>query len=303
MNVIKRDFHVQPELAFVREGFVTFSPAQAETVLERCQFDGQRNVSPRHVQVLSDIMKNGQWMAKDKIDFASINGDLILINGYHRMNAQAYSGVPIEWTVIIHHCANEQDVRSLYYKFDTNTKTRSGNQILDGVNFAEQYGLSRNMAQAVFRAVPFIAAGFSTSKNDHDHLTNKVMDRRLAMAATYANAARAYDQCIAKSAPGFKRKFLNGGFAAVALATLRYQPDMAMEFWTGVALNDGLRRGDPRQTLFNDMNSRAFNKGHASQGMVVPAAAWNAYYEGRNIKIIKVYDRTQVRIAGTPFDR
>lgn len=188
MTTVKKDFPVAlvkdnaTELSFIKEGFVVFSAVQANTVLRECPFDGQHKISKDHVAVLADMMKNDKWEDKDKLDFAILHGNPILVNGYHRMHAQVACGKSVKWTVVTHPCASMDDVRGLYYRFDTNTRIRTAVQILAATNFAENAALTKQMSEAVFRAVPLIANDFSTSLKKRDLLTARVVDRRLEYA-------------------------------------------------------------------------------------------------------------------------
>jgi hypothetical protein len=302
MNIHEFKGIPQQPLGFVTNGFVTFSPLDANEVLNTAQFDSQRKVDAKHVSVLADIMRRNGWHAKDKIDFARVNGKLILINGYHRMNAQVVSAEDIEWTVVIHECKSMDEVRQLYYQFDTNTRTRSASQILDALDFAESRGLSKQVAAALFRAVPVIASGFKIGPKERDILTTRVVDRRISKAEEYVKAAQLYDKCLRGIPSQVKAKFIVGATAAVALTTLRYQPMLAESFWAGAAKNDGLRKGDPRLAFFNDMMARARNSGSAHQAAFTASYAWNAWFDNREIKIIKMPRNPVVSISGTPFE-
>lgn len=302
MNI--HDFKAVPQrpLAFVTSGFVVFSPLNANEVLKLAQFDNQRQIDTKHVAVLADIMRNKGWHPKDKIDFAHFNGELILINGYHRMNAQVSSGQDIEWTVVVHDCKTMDQVRQLYYQFDTNTRTRTAPQILGALNYADGRGLTKQMAQALYRAVPIISNGFSMAVKDRDVLAMRVVDRRITKADEYVKAAQLYEKCLGRLQSGIRSKFTIGGTTAVALVTLRYQPMLAEQFWTGAAKNDGLRKGDPRLAFFNDMLSRARNSGSQAQSLFAASYAWNAWFESREIKMIRVPAKPVVSINGTPFE-
>lgn len=303
MNVMSFTQHGHPMLGFVHEGFITFSAVQANEVLKHAVFEWQRKISEDHVRVLADIMSRGSWEPKDKVDFAALGDDLILVNGYHRMRAQVACGRPVEWTVVIHRCISMGEVRSLYHKFDTNTRIRQAPQILAGCGFSEGHNLPKNIASALYNAVPIIAANFSKLVKDRDILTSRVVERRIEMATEYARAASMYDQCLKGCAVKLKGKFLVAGTAAVALVTLRYQPIKANEFWRGAAENNGLLRGDPRLTLHNDLLSRARNAGSAVQAFASPAYAWNAWFDDREIKVIKIYkEQTRAFLSGTPFE-
>lgn len=303
LNILERPQALQGISAFVKEGFTSFTAVEANQVLVHATYDRQRKISQDHVNVLADIMKRGQWEPKDKLDFALFKGELILVNGYHRMSAQVACGKTIEWTVVIHECRTLDQVRALYYKFDTNTRVRQGAQVLAGIDFAGKNDLPRQMASALFNAVPIIAAGFSKSIKDRDILANRVMDRRLDIAKQYVPAAKIYEECLRGLPVKLKAKFLSAGTTAVAVVTLKYQPMKALDFWMGTAANDGLRKGDPRLALYNDMIARQFNAGSAVQSVFSPAHAWNAFFEDRQLKLIKLSGyRTSVSIAGTPFE-
>lgn len=101
---------------------------------------------------------------------------------------------------------------------------------------------------------------------------------------------------------GGKSKLYASGVMAVALVTLRHQPAKAVQFWRGIADDDGLRKGDPRKTLLQDFESRRVNYGTHLQRIIPSITAWNAFYEGRNISIIRVSESSQVLVSGTPIN-
>jgi hypothetical protein len=81
---------------------------------------------------------------------------------------------------------------------------------------------------------------------------------------------------------------------------LKHSPAQAYEFWEGIALDDGLRRGDPRKTFLiyidnNDFKSRR-------NGVMVAGIPWNHFYTGEKLAQIKLTDATQIKILGTPLD-
>ena len=91
------------------------------------------------------------------------------------------------------------------------------------------------------------------------------------------------------------------GILAVALYTLRHQPARAREFWMGLAEHDGLRKNDPRATLYSDILTRTMATGSIRQRVQQPALAWNAFCEGRDLKIIKCIDGAALTLWGTPL--
>ena len=114
--------------------------------------------------------------------------------------------------------------------------------------------------------------------------------------------ASAYERDISKADLYIKRKLLGAGCMAVALYTYRYQPERAREFWSGVAANDGLRKNDARARLIADMMERRLNSGLSRQTVFQPMLAWNAWNEGRELKIIKIAENTRLNLWGTPLE-
>jgi len=284
---------------FLTEGVTSLSPLEMNRALQNCGYEHQRAVSEQHVAVLADLMRRGRWQPKSQIDFAVLNGRYILINGYHRAYAQVRSGKTIVWNIALHQVKTEADLRSLYYAFDTNIRARGSRDILRAAEFSDITGVPSEMADALYRAVPYLASKFNPK--DKNFLVEKQADRRLAFAADYAKAAARFYAATEGTPGGRRSKFRSGAVVAVAVATFRYQSETAWEFWTGVAQNDGLKRGDARLALCNDFMTRKA-VGASIEAFAPAIIAWNAYFNERPLQLIKVLDTFVPVIDGTPFD-
>lgn len=291
----------------LRNAFITLTAKDAADIISACRYARQvRDLTAGgkdHARVLADIMKRGQWRPKDKLDFALLNGKYILINGHHRLTAQAMAGADIQWTVVIHDCVTEQDVSDLYYSFDTNLRIRSNANIIAATDIANIMGVTATTAEALYRAVPLIEADFDFSATARDPIMQRVIDRRLERMRSLQKEIRAWE-CATKGAPVIvKRRLSTQGALAVSLMTFRHQPNMAEQFWRGVAENDGLRKGDPRHTYLRVLNAEIGGKTSTSEGPARGAATcWNAFYGRRQITMCKTGDGP-LRIAGTPIGR
>lgn len=286
---------------FLTEGVTSLSPLEMNKVLENCGYEHQRAVNDRHVAVLADLMKRGRWQPKSQIDFAVLNGRYILVNGYHRGYAQVRSGKTIAWSVALHPCRTEADLRSLYYAFDTNIRVRGARDILKAAEFGELHGITGELAAALYAAVPYLASNFALGASKKNYMVDRQVDRRLQIAAEYAKAAAKFGACF-DGVPAHRRAKLRGGAVmAVALATFRYQGETAWQFWTGVAQNDGLKRGDPRLALNTDYMMRKV-RGGTLETYAPSIIAWNAFFNERPLQQIKVLDTFVPVIDGTPFD-
>lgn len=296
----------QNRFAFIREGFTKLTPSQASLILRECAYERQRNIDKAHVSTLREHMRLGLWADKDKLDFARLpNGTLVLVNGYHRMSAQAATTIDILWTVAIHSAQTIDDVHALYFKFDTNLRRRSDANIVQAVGFAERHGLTKTIAKAVYAAVPTIAAGMVIGNRPPGEANSavfmrRITDLRLEQAERLAPMAARYQTWIEDALPGLRKKLLSVGVVSVALVTAHHE--QAEEFWRGLSENDGLRRGDPRNVLALDLMSRHLNQGSVQQSLYVTARAWNAFAKGEQLKIIKVYPGSRIKIIGTDYE-
>jgi hypothetical protein len=291
----------------LRNAFIRMTSEDAANLLKHCRYTHQvRDLTAggkQHIRVLADIMKRGQWREKDKLDFALLSGKYILINGHHRLAAQVLAGVDIQWTVVIHECSDEQAVSDLYYSFDTNLRIRSNQNIIAATGIAHALGIKASAAEALFRAVPLIETDFDFSRTARDPIVSRVIDRRLERMRSFQNEIRAWEDVVKSASTTIKQRLSNQGALAVALMTFRHQPAKAVEFWQGVAENDGLRKGDPRHTYLRVLNSEIGCKKGTAEGPARHAATcWNAFYGGRSLTMCKMIDGV-LRISGTPVGR
>lgn len=295
-------------LDFIQEGDVVLTAAQAALIAKHCVHQVQIDTRPlthpdaiKHIEVLTALMSSGSWLEKTQLRFGLLNGQLWVLDGNHRAPAQAAYGRPILWNIAIDICKDEDELRRMFNKFNTNTRGRTDAQILNATQFAQNSGITRQVATAVYAAMPAIIAGFNTERAAQNTVKNRVFDDRLTAARSYLEAAKLFDDCLKRGDGKVKRKLLSAGVTAVALVTLKAQPQAASEFWRGVARNDGLKKGDPRHTLVMELLTRSLNTGASHQHITIPAVAWNAWYGRKKLSQIHASDSGAVKIDGTPF--
>lgn len=287
-------------------GFKKLSASQAGLLYRECHYENQtRDLGPggqQHMQVLADLMKRDEWRERDAIQFARLNGKYIIVNGHHRLGGQEQSGKTIEWTLVVYDCNTIGDVAKLYTKFDTNVRTRTNQQVLNALDLSNSLGLSKTLVERLYSAVPLIACNLNTSKTYYDPMVQKLIDRRVEWLEHLAPQARIYEECVQNAERDLKSRLFAHGPLAVAMFTIKHQLPKAREFWTGVADNDGLRRGDPRHTYVTTLNSgRRDHSGTAWMSASLAATAWNAYYDDRRITFLRTVQGAAIRVSGTPL--
>lgn len=225
------------------------------------------------------------------------------MDGQHRMTVISRHESPVSVRVNILDAADHAEVRQIYIGFDQSTSTRSVNEVLNGAGVGEKLNISARVRDAAFSAIGYMRNNFEIPRSTRlgrAGMAASVQGRIVDFPAWETEILK-YDHIYEVCDRAHRGKLLNGGTAAILLYTLKYQPAKAMDFWIGIARNDGLRKTDPRHTLIQDFHTRSNNSGSNRQSVQAPALAWNAFFENRPLKIIKCIDGAAVRISGTPF--
>lgn len=286
----------------LREGRVAIGPDLSYRILNEANYPRQRRLAPGHVALLAETMRRGNWMPGGQIAFGVLGNRLFLVNGQHRLTAVFDAERECVFQVLLLPVTTEEELHQLYYRFDTEQRGRSLAEVLTAVGFADSHGLSARMARCVYDASLLITTGFQHAASFKDPITTRSRDTRLEAAREWAPEAVRYERLLEPASVFFKNRLLNSQIAAVALYTLRYQPERAEEFWGGVGANDGLRKGDARHTLLRDLQGRDLRISKALVGCQIASQAWNAFREGRETSFLRAYDVAAFKIAGTPFN-
>ena len=292
----------QGPLGFIREGQVIFTPADAKAVLDHCRYERQRDETKAraHIGSLAEQMRRGLWLPKTQLDFARVGGNLVLVNGHHRMHAQIAAATNILWNVIVHDCDDADQVAALYWKFDTTLRKRTSVNVIDGIGLAEDIGLEKGWATGLWNAAQVISLGMKFYFHERDG-SPLLPDDRVTICRDYAQEALWVQGSAKKAILPIRSKLKKVSFLAPSLVVLRHNPVIGRDFIDGLCADDGLTKGDPRKTLLADMQVRKGGKnGLFAAQMLSFAIAWSAFYHQRDLKIIKVTGHP-VPLAGTPY--
>lgn len=288
-----------------RGGPLNMPPGIAQRILDELNFPEQRKRKLYRMRKHLLRIQRGAWRSSFCITFAvSRDGRIWLVDGQHRLWAIVEHDAPVPVRIVFDEVADEREARRLYAFFDEMDSVRNSTEVLDALGVSETMGVKRITAQRLYRALPLLMNNFEavrggTASNDAGDV--KLQDLRMAEIGNWQLEAVKYERICATADPYIQKKLMGAGCMAVALYTLKHQPARAIEFWTGVAANDGLRKGDPRSRLIADMQERALSVGSVRQSVQQPSIAWNAWNEGRELKIIKCLNGAAISIWGTPM--
>jgi hypothetical protein len=277
------------------------APEVAVNIVTQYNYENQRPHSKNHVLVLAEAMRRGEFREFTSIDFAVLDGVPHLINGQHTLRAVSAAKKPIWLSIHLHKVGSAQDIEALYSKYDIG-RTRSLRDAMGVIG--EELGLSVKERDALAVAVGWINGGFRPYAGNDDPVRiyeAKDFELKKSLMRDWADEAASFFGCI-NPAPGFNKSlFYRGAVLAVALVTFRYSKEKAAEFWSGAAIDDGLRNGDARKALINWLRNNPVGKAQTMQHRAA-IACWNSWFKEKNLT--KVYPDTgaSLKILGSPIE-
>lgn len=280
---------------------VLITSALASRVLAECGYEGQRKVDDDRALLHAERMELGTFLENSQIAFGLYMGRLYLVNGQHRMRAVEVAGRAYRFRVEIYLCNKPSDIDAIYCRFDQPGSQRSLSQVSRSLGLHDELdgGLRPVTAALLLRAVPLLMVDLRHIQVAHRPRATRDLDSKKDFAQVWKSAAIVYQGCLDCGVAVRTSRFRNAGVFAVALATCRYQPARAVDFW-GVAMkNDKLGVGDPRKALVDDFLARK-RTNHEFELAGAAAVAWNAFVERRQLKILRPLD--PIRLTGTPYD-
>lgn len=290
----------RPLEMIIREGRMEIDAALAARILEEACYERQRPLRTDQLKLLASKMTRRVFHPSSTISFGLLKGRLYLINGQHRMSAVAETGLAQSFHVAVEPVETEAALHALYWTYDRGVANRSPHDVLTAAGVAEKVGLTRTMASATYNAMPLIINRFQRPRYQTDPVGARCDDARLKAAAQWWGVASQYEALASNAYGPLLRKLKNPQVVAVALVTLRYQPEKAAAFWEGIAKNDGLRLGDARKALVDTLMGDSHN-GSAMRLAGLTSVAWNKWFAGDGVRILRFFSESHIRIAGTPF--
>lgn len=295
-----------------KEELVT--PAIADRWLKLGKFKHQRKMNDAHVEELVEEMLANEFEPGTTINIAELLNStaFLLTNGQHTLQAIVDSGKPQWLTIVRRHVKTLNEAGESYSRLDIQAIRRPA-QRLRALNLPEIEKLSDQQCSSLISAIKLLLAEFEHKPSATIAGKRRGPPRAIFKSAKrWAEGIREYREPIKKylsaldyaSDGNQKRRMMRSSVWAVALATLRYQPNKAWNYWASMAAEDGLRSNDPEKRTINWLRG---NKG-GSGGVSVKQAkyfayGWKAYFEERSIGSLRALepDLAGVTIVGTPF--
>ena len=148
-------------------------------------------------------------------------------------------------------------------------------------------GISSFNINKMIAAIKIIRNNMAMSKSSQDWTVNR--PKMSEISKPWLPFMSKYEIFISGANPkGFGSKLHRASVLAFGLLSVKQQPKMAFEFWTGVALDEGLYNDDPRR-LFRKylLNSPAYSSLHARLCIGMTISAWNGFCSNSKMKVLR----------------
>jgi hypothetical protein len=277
----------------------TITPEIAAEWLSKNTFENQRKVLGRHVKFLTETIRQGQFDTGSPIRFAVHNNTNWLVDGQHRLSAIIASGIPsIECVVIKTHCQEQQDVAELYARIDRG-RGRSLVDALRGLGLTNSGVLNRTQINLLGAALTLISIDLRGHINGADY-ESRSPEFRAKLISEWEQEGRQFFSTTDGSPDG--RLFNRREVIAIGLITFADAHEMALQFWRGAAMDDGLSATDPRKHLLRIIRTVPIASNGIGMLAHSVAVCWNAWQRGDEMKIVRVADvRAPVKLLGTRY--
>ena len=256
----------------------TVDPSIARQYLESNVIN--RKINERALASLSQDMKAGDWkLTGEAIKFDTNNR---LIDGQHRLTAIERTGVTVPMLVIR---GIEPETQLV---LDTGTK-RSGANALEIAGITKETTLRAAIAAVGItdKEGMLTTSGSSLLPVTHSQIVEWVVENDLDSAIHFGTKLH---------------RLVAGSRSAICYAFFKIaqvNPESARNFFDEVSSMHTNGIGDPRYTLVNKLNKEVFRgTGYRSKYVFSILKAWEAYYLGRELKIIR--DTTLGRATAMP---
>lgn len=279
------------------EAIQVVTPITARHWLDNYNYDRQRRLRPLHVKALAREILEGRFRDKTQISFCRLKGAYHLVNGQHTLSAIHMANVPTRLSVTVTEVASDDAVADEFTRHDTHL-TRSTSDALYAHRVDEELALSATELQRVTAAA--VVYSYMIGEISSNATTSIPHDIKLALVRSRGpiirDAVRAIGwPLLRKNSAWCYRKSL---LATIAI-TYYYQPAISVEFWGGIAADDGLAANDPRKILLKKYEQSTMHTGvvgrkaggeliHESHIPKLAATAWNAFVDRRPLTFLRI---------------
>jgi hypothetical protein len=247
---------------------------EAQAFIRNCGYDKQRNLREWHVQELADRMREGAFVPTTIIAICTLGNKRMLVNGQHTMHAVAQTGCEYEFLVQEYACDTEDDVSFIYSRFDVGVP-RSERDVYNAMDVCAKFGITSMERSYLTGGVKVIARGFRPSSVQTDFRFKDKTGFQYGLMVEWLPYMKQVATLIEGGERTAKNVLKRCHIFGACMWIIRHAKDKqkAVEFIRGFAMNDGMRRGDPRKICLESIVN------HRSEivSTEIFCGAWNTF--------------------------
>ena len=268
------------------------NPNRAERLLNYNHFDGQRVLRPKLINHYANKMREGLFrtceIAIAKLNYANGQGEYVLPNGQHQLNAIIQANVCLMAKIETYECDTPDDLSLLYMQFDT-----SGSRSLSDLVRMEVVALEVDWP---FRIAKLVVSSAAIKEN----MVQSTKEEKAALLKDYLKTGAFINHILNETVPKDVIKAKHTAHltrSPVGYSMLvtwdKHQGD-SQTFWLNVRDGKGLKRSMPEYKLRDFLKTVNFDKGRGASNLKTVGhhemaskciTAWNAFRKGGPTKL------------------
>lgn len=280
-----------------RISVMLIGPKRAGELLEYA-YENQRPLREEKVRLYAEAMKRGEFKPAP-IEVHCLDGRCYLTDGQHRLRAIIRAGIEVEQFYVEYDAVDMTTIHEAYRRTDVGA-TRSIGNLLHTVDDLRRFGIPPSHLTVVSTGALFLMNG-CIGRYPQEGLSpyERSLEYRIRAIEYWGEEARTYFSQLGNPRPLVPWR--NAALMAVALPTLRFQPEKALAFFSRVFQNRALEEKTGEWHLF-----RLLVEGQRSQGADVftrrIAACWNFSCRGGTYRGTSVRrEDDPLELVGTPY--
>ncbi len=282
-----------------------------QTAQEWLQYNiDNRRLRTAHVEFLAKEMRYGRFQETAEIHLFTVGDVRYMLNGQHTCHAVVLYGAPVRVTVR-RSSGTENERRMVYSVGHDKGLSRTFSDSVRVYDLADSMQVRSSYIDRIAASIRYAELNFGL-KPPH---TRRVSDIELmGIVPLWDTEMALLLETISPCAKEMRNTITRSDLLSVALITLFFQTDKAVDFWRGVAKGDLLPDDDARKRLRDYLVKVKWNNRSLSDKPSVITRrvvdCWNKFYDGREAKRVLQdrHIRDEVCINGTlytgkqPFD-
>lgn len=273
-------------------GDVIVYPEVAQTWLAQHNYEHQRAIRSYHVTTLTKEMMCDRFRQKTQINFCRLGDTYALTNGQHTLSAIVASGRPQLLNVVVLDVESAQQIADDFSRHDTHL-TRQLSTSLVAHEMDKYFGVTRTALDKMSAATLFYS--YMVGDSPARATAQISHDEKLVTLKKYGELARSVINIAPISVKGMKSFAARKTTLAPMMVVYNYSPSICEEFYGGMFLDDGLKKGDARKALLNFFREtrttgggsgtlKSDKKAHPDHMLVkAQAIAFNAFVSRKDI--------------------